>query len=233
MLSRSPAVGLQNLRACAPWVIGFGSAVLGLAAAWAQAPAVAGLASAPAAAAQARSSLLTNSIAVPLWRDLSSQQQQSLSPLMDTWNALSDGHRRKWIALAKNYPTLPTTEQVKLHSRMAEWAALKPKDRELARLNFSETKKLSPPNRASDWEAYQALTPEERDRLAAKAVAKPPGAATAIKPVAPDKLAVVPVTRQTPQPVRELVISKQALDRKTLLPATALRAKEDAPSPAN
>jgi hypothetical protein len=131
---------------------------------------------------------------------------------------LSDGHKRKWIALAKNYPSLTPTEQEKLHSRMAEWAALKPLDRELARLNFAETKKLPVPDRASNWEAYKALSPEERQKLAEHAAGKSAGAAAAIKPVPPEKLAVVPVTRRTPEQIRQLEMSKQTVDRKTLLP---------------
>ncbi len=154
----------------------------------------------------------------PQWSALSSTQQESLRPLSNTWDTLGDGHKRKWIALAKNYPAMAPAEQVKLHSRMAEWAALNPRERELARLNFVETKKLSPPDRASNWEAYKALSPEERQKLAKKAISKPTGAATAIKPVSPDKLALVPVTRNTPQLVREMENLKQSIDSNTLLP---------------
>ena len=124
--AREPISHVQNMRACASWVLGFGVAVLGLTAAWAQAPAntASNLTTAPTALAP--TSILSNSISVPLWRDLSSKEQQSLSPLVGIWDALSEGHRRKWIALAKNYPTLPPAEQTKLHSRMVEWASLKP-----------------------------------------------------------------------------------------------------------
>lgn len=154
----------------------------------------------------------------PRWGALTSTQQQSLLPLSGTWDTLSDGHKRKWLNIARTYPSLAPAEQEKLHSRMGQWAALKPSDRERARLNFVETKKLSPPDRASNWEAYQALSPEEREQLAKRAARKPAGAATVIKPAPQDKLTVVPVTRHTPPSVRELAISKQPIDRKTLLP---------------
>jgi hypothetical protein len=57
----------------------------------------------------------------------------------------TDAERKsKWLAMAQNYLGLAPAEQAKLQSRMAEWAALNPQERERARLNFAETKKLSP-----------------------------------------------------------------------------------------
>ena len=65
-----------------------------------------------------------------------------------------------------------------------------------ARLNFGKTKELSrqltPEEKKARWEAYQALSPEEKQKLAAKASPNPTGAATAVKPVSPQKLAAVP-----------------------------------------
>ncbi|MBC7918536.1 MAG: DUF3106 domain-containing protein [Rhodoferax sp.] len=141
-----------------------------------------------------------------------------MKPLAATWDTLADGHKRKWLALAQTFPRLSQPEQAKMHARMAEWAALKPKEREQARLNFAETKKIAPSDRAANWEAYQALSPEERKELANKAKKKPASAALAIKPVPREKMAAVPVTRLTPEPVRERQSAKQAIDRNTLLP---------------
>jgi hypothetical protein len=116
---------------------------------------------------------------------------------------------------------------------MVEWAALKPRERERARLNFVETKKLPVPDRASNWEAYKALSAEERQKLAERAAPKPAGAAATVKPVSPNKLTVVPVTRNTPQPIRELEMSKQqGIDRKTLLPLAPTRVPAP-PAPQN
>jgi hypothetical protein len=109
-------------------------------------------------------------------------------------------------------------DREKLQSRMAEWSALKPKEREQARLNFAQTKKLPPDARAATWEAYQALSEEERRVLLDKAPKKPSGAAIAAKPVAPRKLAEVPVTRKTPEQVKASSNPRPAIDRYTLLP---------------
>jgi len=175
----------------------------------------------PASAAKVQATpLATATSSSPKWSELSPVQQKSLGPLASTWDTMGSGQKRKWIALAQNYPTIGPAEQEKLHSRMAEWAALKPKDRELARLNFAETKKLAPSNRAANWEAYQALSPEEKKNLAERGTAKPVGAAIAIKPVPASKLAEVPVTRRTPEKERVLVNSKQLVNRNTLLPQT-------------
>ena len=90
-----------------------------------------------------------------------------------------------------------------MHSRMNEWVAMSPQDRAAARLNFAKTKELSkqltPDEKKAKWETYQALSPEEKAKLAAKGSPKPTGAATAVKPVPTQKLAVTP-KNLTPQP---------------------------------
>jgi len=156
--------------------------------------------------------------AEPRWGQLSAAEQQSLQPLASIWGSLSQGHRRKWLALAKNYQAMSDSDREKLQSRMADWAALKPKEREQARLNFAQTKKLPSDARAATWEAYQALSEEERAALLDKAPKKPSGAAIAAKPVAPNKLAEVPVTRKTPEPAKASSNIRPAIDRYTLLP---------------
>lgn len=166
----------------------------------------------------------TSVLGAPTWGELKPLQQQSLAPLANAWNTLSDGQRRKWIAVAQNYPHLAPAEQQKLHSRMAEWAALKPKDREQARWNYSQTKKVAPSDLAANWEAYQALSPEERKKLAAGAQRKPAGAAMAIKPVPTEKLAEVPTVAKSPVAKRALIARPEALNRNTLLPNAEPRA---------
>jgi len=165
----------------------------------------------------------------PQWTSLSKQQHLALSPLGKTWDTLSEGQRRKWLAIAKSYQELTPAEQEKMHSRMVEWAALSPKDRELARLNFAQTKSVTKTDRAANWEAYQALSPEERQKLADSAKVKPVGAAVALKPVSPDKLAAVPVTRHTPAEERASAAAQQPpLNRSTLLPQPLAKAQTPA-----
>lgn len=179
------------------------------------APAAAKLPPASASAKNAKAQITPSK---PTWQDLTPAQQVSLMPLAASWNTLGEAHKRKWIAIAANYPALAPAEQAKLHSRMTEWVALSKQERAQARLNFAQSKQLTPTQKAATWQAYQALSPEEKQKLAISAAPKPTGAAAAIKPVPPQKLATVPVTRHTPKPLPKLSITNQAVNRNTLLP---------------
>ncbi|MGJ7487783.1 DUF3106 domain-containing protein [Variovorax sp. LT2P21] len=131
-------------------------------------------------------------LAKPLWRDLSAKQQQALQPLATDWDALSEGHKRKWLTLSRNHAKLSPAEKATLHSRMTEWTALSRQQRDQARFNFAEVKQVPADERKAKWEAYQALTPEEKRRLAESAAPRPPGAAGTIRPVPAQKLVPLP-----------------------------------------
>lgn len=130
------------------------------------------------------------------WLELTSGQQQALAPLALSWNTISEAQKRKWLEISKNYAALPPEGQATLHSRMNEWVTLSHQQRAQARLNFGKTKELSkeltPEEKKAKWQTYQALSAEEKQKLAAKASPKPAGAATALRPVAPQKLTAVP-----------------------------------------
>jgi hypothetical protein len=155
--------------------------------------------------------------AKPTWKELSPEQQQALKPLAAHWERLNADRKRKWLAVSKNYAALSEAEQVKLHSRMREWALLSQQQRNQARLNFAETQKIAPEEKATHWQTYQNLSAEEKRKLAAKAPAKPAGVA-AVKPVPPEKLALVPVTRHTSREALPASAASPAIQRNTLLP---------------
>jgi hypothetical protein len=152
------------------------------------------------------------------WKDLAPAQREALSPLETAWPTLSAGQKRKWIAVVQNFPQLVEHERAKLHSRMAQWAALKPRERDAARLNFAATKKLTPAEKAANWEAYQALSPEDKKGLAKKSRPLANTTALAPKPVSSGVITPVPVTRRSTQAQREKVAAQQAIDPHTLLP---------------
>lgn len=131
----------------------------------------------------------------PLWSELTPLQQQALQPLAGTWSTISEAQKRKWLAISKNYPSLPPDGQSTMHGRMNEWVSLSPLQRAQARLNFATTKELSrqltPEEKLAKWQTYQSLSPDEKQKLAEKASVKPSGAAVATKPVPPQKLAPV------------------------------------------
>lgn len=160
--------------------------------------------------------------AKPTWAELSPAQKSSLEPLAGSWSQLSEAHKRKWLAVSLNYPTMPPGEQARLHTRMAEWAALSPQQRSQARLNFAETSKLPVDDKKAKWEAYQALSPEEKRKLAAGAAATKPAApstAAALQPVPAQKLTKVPpkARKDDPRAPRIAVVPNQ-VDHNTLLP---------------
>lgn len=172
----------------------------------------------PVAAALTKASNALTTSSGPTWQDLTPAQQVSLRPLAAHWSSLDSARKRKWIALAANYSALAPPEQAKLHSRMTEWASLSRKQRDQARLNFAQSKQISPTQKAATWEAYQALSSEEKQKLAKSAPPKPAGAATAAKPVAPDKLAKIPLRKPVTKQAPEAPAINQAVNRNTLLP---------------
>ena len=157
------------------------------------------------------------------WQDLTPAQQLILKPLTAIWNSLDSTSKSKWIAITVNYATRSAAEQQRMQERMGEWAALTPAARERARLNFAETKKLAPTERAADWEAYQGLSAQERKAFAKAGPVKPVGAAVAVLPTSPDKLTPVPVTRRTAaSDDATTAAARPNLNPKTLLPAPVI-----------
>ena len=175
----------------------------------------------------------------PEWKELTLAQQSALQPLAAIWNPLSESHKRKWLAISSNFDKLPRAEQGKLQERMTEWVTLSPVQRNQARLNFAKTTELSPAEKQAKWEAYQALSAEEKKKLAERAPKAPAGAATTVKTVpkakllgasapagaasAPPSTATTPIER--PKPVAKIPSLREApaatfrhVDRNTLLP---------------
>ena len=165
-----------------------------------------------------------------MWRELQPTQQQALAPLSAQWDALNESQKRKWIAMSTNFLKMSGDEQRKLHSRMTEWVSLSPQQRSIARLNYGETRKLSSDDKKAKWEQYQALSPEEKKALAAKAAAPKSAtsatsatAAAAIKPVPRERLASVPQRPRTATLGAEgktprIAAAPNQVDHNTLLP---------------
>lgn len=168
-------------------------------------------------------------VAAPMpaeWATLSPIQRQALKPLAAAWSTLHPQQKQKWIALSRNYARMSPADQRLLHSRMVEWAALTPAQRSQARLNFAVAKKLPSQDKSEKWEAYQALSPEEKQKLADSANAVKSGGATAVRPVASEKLTALPSPRaaastaEQESAVRQPKIntSPDQVDPETLLP---------------
>lgn len=158
------------------------------------------------------------------WNELSPAEQQALKPLAASWSSIDEAQKRKWLAMSRNFSSMTPVEQAKLHGRMNEWAALSPKQRAQARLNFAEAAQVPAEEKKATWQAYQALSPEEKRKLAAGAPAQPSGGATALKPVPASKLATPPHASpprsgaSSPVGVASAASAPRPIDQKTLLP---------------
>ena len=153
----------------------------------------------------------------PRWSELNASQRQALKPLADVWTNLSELHKRKWLVLSQNFAELSPQEQDKLQERMSDWANLTTRERAQARLHFAEVRQLPNDERRAKWEAYQALSDEQRRKLADDILLQPPrGAAVASRPVAASKLTQLPSSK--PEQVLQPRIDTDQINPKTLLP---------------
>jgi hypothetical protein len=155
--------------------------------------------------------------ASPRWTELSHAQQKALLPLQTLWPTLDVNRKRKWLVIAQNFSDMSESSQLLAQERMREWAALSPLQRSQARLNFAQTKQLSPDEKLAKWEAFQALNPEEKQKLPSSRLPLPKGAALAVKPMSPAKLTTPPVKKEGQSSSPRIDTSQ--LNPFTLLPA--------------
>ena len=151
------------------------------------------------------------------WQSLQSSQKKALAPLAPHWAQISPAQRNKWLAMSNNFDNLSNKEQAILHERMAEWSSLSPKQRAQARLNFNQTKTLDADAKKTQWETYQALSPEDKKKLAAQQTTGIRGAATASQAASPNK--VIPLSgKSIPAEAATKSTSSIVIDKRTLLP---------------
>jgi hypothetical protein len=131
----------------------------------------------------------------PTWADLSLAQKKALLPLENLWPTLEINRKRKWLAVAQNFVNMNEASQALAQERMREWAALSPLQRTQARLNFAQTKQLSSDEKLAKWEAFQALSEDEKQKLPSSRQTTPKGAALTAKPISQDKLTSTPVKK--------------------------------------
>jgi hypothetical protein len=150
----------------------------------------------------------------PRWAELNQEQHQILHPLQNLWPTLEENRKRKWLAIAKNFPSLSPAAQAVAQERMREWAALTPAQRYQARLHFAQSQQLSAEEKIAKWEAYQSLNDEEKNKLPQGKPAWSKGAAMAARPVAAEKLTVTPALKEgqdKPQRIETAEVNPQTL----------------------
>lgn len=103
------------------------------------------------------------------WSELKPAQQAALKPLEREWAGIDAPRKQKWLELSARFPKLTPPERSRVQERMSEWARLTPGERGEARVNFQEAKQVPAQDRQERWKAYEALSPEQKQQLAARA----------------------------------------------------------------
>ena len=111
------------------------------------------------------------------WQALSPAQREALAPLEREWPGIDASRKQKWLALSARFKTMAPAERARITERMQEWARLTPAERGQARLRFEEARQVPAPDRNARWQAYQALPPDARANLAARAASSASGTA--------------------------------------------------------
>jgi Protein of unknown function (DUF3106) len=127
----------------------------------------------------------TQNNAHPLWRELSNDQREALSPLAADWDKFDADRKKKWVEIAAKYPNMSPEGKQRFHERMPQLAKLTPEQRETARENFQHAYSLPPDQRHAVTQKYQGLPPERKKQLAAQAHAKKPAVQTVKRPSGP------------------------------------------------
>jgi hypothetical protein len=155
-----------RLRAVAAPLLCAAAVTLALAAAWPSFAQPAPGAKRGAASAAAGTTLLARN---PAWSQLTPAQRTALAPLEKEWPGIDTLRKEKWLEIADRFPRMPADERARVQERMAQWARMSPKERGEARLHYQELRQITPAERQARWEKYQALSPEERAKLAEQA----------------------------------------------------------------
>lgn len=156
------------------------------------------------------------------WAQLNPNEQRLLAPLKDQWGDMDRIRRQKWHEIAQRYPKLPADQQERLRSRMAEWAALSPSERNRARLQFEESKLVPAEERRARWDAYRVLSDEERRDLLDKAAQRRSPSTPASRPASArdDDQPARPAPPAQVQPKSNIVSTVPARPARPVAPAT-------------
>ena len=138
----------------------------------------------------------------PTWTELTPAQRDVLGPLASQWSQLDGNHKIKWIAISNKYPSMTPEQQGRLKQNITDWAKLTPEQHRLARESYAKAKKLNPEQKTAQWQQYQQLPEEQKQKLAADASTKK---RIANVPALQSKAKTVEPLRQPKKPVTPVV----------------------------
>ena len=108
----------------------------------------------------------------PLWTELTPLQQQILEPLAHQWSKWDSNHKSKWITISNKYQSMNPEQQKRLQDNIRDWANMTPEQHRLARESYARAKKLNTEQKTTQWQQYQQLSEEQKQKLAADAATK-------------------------------------------------------------
>lgn len=154
------------------------------------------------------------------WQTLTLRQKQALAPLGAQWDSLTQQQQKKWLTIAENFLQRTDEEQMTMHGRMRDWAALSPKQRNQARFNFNSALSLLIEDKRAQWDLYQSLPEQDKKQLSSGP--KPPAKSAARTTLPASNRLVSPPTLpvDTPKAIPRVAPS-QPIHPKTLLPELA------------
>jgi hypothetical protein len=141
----------------------------------------------------------------PAWVNLSPAQKLALEPLAGEWDRLEPLRKQKWLDIANRFAAMKPDEQARVHEKMREWVRMSPDERRRVRENYTKAKKLDVTQKSEQWEKYQQLPEEQKQKLAAEAATSkkqlanlPPPDQAKLKTVAPIKRNATPASNTAP-----------------------------------
>lgn len=137
----------------------------------------------------------------PAWKELTPEQQGILAPLSGEWDKLESYRRKKWIGIAKRYPSMSPDEQARIQRRMATWVKMTPAERHAAREKYLALQKAPSEQKEAvkqRWQEYKALPDEEKTRLKNEALRNPTPKSTAGRPSSPAATSPAAPARSAP-----------------------------------
>ncbi|MBS0446300.1 MAG: DUF3106 domain-containing protein [Proteobacteria bacterium] len=152
------------------------------------------------------------------WKDLSPSQRTALAPLEHEWSGIDAQRKQKWVELSGPIGRMSSEERGRIQARMADWARMTPAERGRTRLNFEEAKQVPSQDRQARWAAYQALDPEQKRALAARAAAPAADARrTEPRPETKSNIVPNPAYAAPPRPIGPTVLQAQPGATTTLI----------------
>ncbi len=147
----------------------------------------------------------------PAWSQLTSAQREALKPLERDWSRIDAEQKQKWVEVAQRMRRMKPAQRERLQARMDEWARMSPQQRGQARLGFEQSRQVGKKNRRAEWEAYQALSAEQRRQLQSRAApaGRPTGPHRGEKSQAKSNIVPNPAYAPPPRPISPTVVQAQ------------------------